>query len=65
MLINTQLNWQELEFHLVFKLNQEEFLRLVSDIAEKVILIRLLEWLLEFEVKKKKRHAVISFYTIW
>lgn len=37
----------------MFKLNQEEFLRLVSDIAEKVILIRLLEWLLEFEVKKK------------
>lgn len=48
----------------MFKLNQEEFFRLVSDIAEKVILIRLLEWLLEFEVKKK-RHAVISFYTIW
>lgn len=39
----------------MFKLNQEEFLRLVSDIAEKVILIRLLEWLVEFEVKTKKK----------
>lgn len=36
-------------------------MRLVSDIAEKVILIRLLEWLLEFEVKKKKDMLLLVF----